>query len=85
LRSYASELTTTDLAVPLCILDLAPPGSRGHTLLESKVEAHEGEDTPSVSKAEYVLSVLLRLGKLDYDADVHLWAQVCAVHCFSTR
>jgi hypothetical protein len=47
-----------------------------------------------VSKAEYVLSVLLRLGKLDYDTDVHVWAQVCAVHCcvvskscgvFSTR
>jgi hypothetical protein len=35
-----------------------------------------------VSKAEYVLSVLLRLGKLDYDSDVHLWAQVCASHYF---
>jgi hypothetical protein len=23
-----------------------------------------------------VLSVLLRLGKLDYDTDVHVWAQV---------
>jgi hypothetical protein len=48
-------------------------------LVESKAEAHEGEDALSVTKAEYVLSVLLRLGKLDYDADVHVWAQVCAV------
>jgi hypothetical protein len=30
----------------------------------------------TVGKAEYVLSVLLRLGKLDYDTDVHVWAQV---------
>jgi hypothetical protein len=47
--------------------------------VEGKQETDEAEAGQAVSKAEYVLSVLLRLGKLDYDADVHVWAQVSAV------
>lgn len=80
IMTYRGALIAADLEAGAVPIRRGPGGSGEEETPSEGAMAGSAPVTREVNKAEYVLSVLLRLHKISYDKDVYVWAKVgCAL------